>query len=117
MTPSRSASTVRMDSSAPTAPIEWPSADFGAYTGACSTPATRIALASAGSPIGGAGAVALTGSMALGSNPAESIARSQECPRPRPVGGGAAQGAAAQGGVGGSRGGGAQGGGDALGTR
>ena len=30
--PSRSASTVRIDSTAPTAPTEWPSADLGAYT-------------------------------------------------------------------------------------
>ena len=37
--------------SAPTAPMEWPSADFGAYTAACSTPATRMAFASATSPM------------------------------------------------------------------
>ena len=49
--PTRRVSTVRIDSSAPTAPIEWPSADFGAYTGACSTPATRMAFASATSPM------------------------------------------------------------------
>ena len=75
MTPSRSDSTVSTDSSAPTAPMEWPSADFGAYTAACSTPATRMALASAVSPIGVAVAWALMCSMSLGSRPASSIDR------------------------------------------
>ena len=51
MMPSRSASTVRMDSTAPTAPTEWPSADLGAYTaGRCEPSALLIALPSATSP-------------------------------------------------------------------
>src|SRR5271157_1393444 len=89
MTPSRRLSTVSTDSSAPTAPIEWPSADFGAYTAACSQPATRMALASALSPIGVAVPCALTWSMSLGDKPASSSDRVIALPARTPSGAGA----------------------------
>ena len=90
MTPSRSASTVRIDSTAPTAPTEWPSADFGAYTAglvAAQRVVDRLALGDVADlvPV----ACALTWSMSVGSSPASWMARVIACPACSPLGSGA----------------------------
>src|ERR1700704_744172 len=90
MTPFFNANTVKMDSTAPTAPTEWPSADLGAYTaGRCEPSALLIAMPSATSPTDVPVACALTWSISLGDSPASWIALDIACPACSPFGSGA----------------------------
>src|SRR5699024_371608 len=68
--PSRRLTTVSAASSAPTAPMEWPSALLGAYTDGCGPTAALIALASARSPTLVEVACALTWATSDGEIPA-----------------------------------------------